>query len=101
MAFNMSDNRPYRATLQELAPDIAAAVRDVGVHEVEQGTGLLHDHRTRSDREQREKDALAHLSSGLDARMAKANLSELDWHDRGDLGSMMEDLERLAAKTWE
>jgi hypothetical protein len=92
MAFNMSDNRPYRAALQELAPDIAAEVRDVGVHEVEQGTGLLHDHRTRSDREQREKDELTRLSSGLDARMAKANLSELGWRDRGDLGSMMEDL---------
>ena len=101
MAFNMSDNRPYRAKLQELAPDIAAEVRDVGVHEVEQGTGLLHDHRTRSDREQREKDELTRLSSGLDARMAKANLSELGWRDRGDLGSVMEDLERLAAKNWE
>ena len=63
MAFNLSDNRQYRSTLREEAPDVEAQVREIGIRSIQQHTGLLHDHRTRVDNEERAKDALARPTS--------------------------------------
>jgi hypothetical protein len=101
MALNMHTNLHYHAALREHAPDVEEEVRTVGVREVRQRSGLLHEHRMQTDFEQRDKDTQARLASDLDGRMAKADLRARGWRDRPELENLMKDLERLAAKSME